>query len=148
MNMFRICIALSCGLALAAAPGCSKESPRPEDKTTAAAPKPAAPPAATTAEAPYVSESEAKKIFVARCASCHGTDGKGDGPGAAALNPKPRNYTDAEWQKTVTDEQVAKTIVYGGAAVGKSPIMPAHPDLDAKPEVVTALVKVIRGFAQ
>ena len=39
-----------------------------------------------------------------------------------------------------------KTITLGGAAVGKSPIMPASPDLDAKPEVVDGLVKIIRKF--
>lgn len=91
---------------------------------------------------------EAKSAFETRCATCHGSTGKGDGPGAAALNPKPRNYTDKAWQKSVTDEQIKKTIVMGGAAVGKSPIMPASPDLDSKPEQVDALVKLIRGFGE
>jgi len=27
------------------------------------------------------------------CSPCHGTSGRGDGPAAAALNPKPANYT-------------------------------------------------------
>lgn len=88
----------------------------------------------------------AREIFNSRCSACHGTDGKGDGPGAAALNPKPRNYTDKTWQSSVTDEQIKKTILYGGAAVGKSPIMPASPDLDGKPEVLDGLVKIVRGF--
>lgn len=88
----------------------------------------------------------AREVFNARCSACHGTSGHGDGPGAAALNPKPRNYTDKAWQTSVTDEQIKKTILYGGAAVGKSPIMPASPDLDAKPEVVDGLVKIVRGF--
>lgn len=78
---------------------------------------------------------------------CHGQSGKGDGPGAAALNPKPRDYTNAEWQKTVTDDEIAKIIVQGGAAVGKSPNMPANPDLASKPQVVQGLVKVVRSFA-
>jgi len=30
-----------------------------------------------------------KKLFEANCATCHGKTGRGDGPGAAALNPKP-----------------------------------------------------------
>ena len=29
------------------------------------------------------------------CTACHGEAGKGDGPGAAALNPKPANWTSA-----------------------------------------------------
>jgi len=37
--------------------------------------------------------AEGKKIFMTTCAPCHGTTGRGDGPAAAALNPKPANYT-------------------------------------------------------
>ena len=66
---------------------------------------------------------------------------------AGALNPKPRNYTDASWQASVTDAQLRKTILLGGAAVGKSPIMPSSPDLDEKPDVVEGLVKIVRRFA-
>lgn len=90
----------------------------------------------------------AKTIYDSRCGACHGLTGKGDGAGAAALNPKPRNYTDKAWQSSVTDEQIRKTIVYGGAAVGKSPVMPGSPDLDSKPEVVDGLVAIVRGFGK
>lgn len=89
----------------------------------------------------------ADTIFTTRCATCHGTTGKGDGPASAALNPKPRNYTDPEWQKTVSDEHIKKTIVEGGAAVGKSPLMVPNPDLAGKEIVLDGLVKIIRGFA-
>jgi mono/diheme cytochrome c family protein len=138
-----------CGVLLAW--GCSRnEAPSPESKPAAPAqPAPQAPsptPAATAAVGG--GDAEAKKLFKARCVVCHGQNGKGDGPGAAALNPKPRDYTNAEWQKTVTDEEIAKTIVQGGAAVGKSPNMPPNPDLASKPEVVQGLVKVVRSFAQ
>ncbi len=87
-------------------------------------------------------------MFKIRCSVCHGTSGKGDGPGSAALNPKPRNYTDAEWQKSVTDEQIRNTILMGGAAVGKSPNMPASPDLQSKPQVLDGLVQVVRSFGK
>jgi mono/diheme cytochrome c family protein len=33
-----------------------------------------------------------KKSVETNCASCHGAQGKGDGPAAAALNPKPANW--------------------------------------------------------
>jgi cytochrome c553 len=88
----------------------------------------------------------ARAEFKNRCATCHGEEGKGNGPAAGALNPKPRNYTDTTWQKSVTDDQIKKTIVMGGAAVGKSPIMPASPDLDSKPEVLNGIVAVVRAF--
>lgn len=127
--------------ALAVAACNDPSGPKPGATTKMAAgspPAPAANQAAVTAEA--------KEMFASRCAPCHGASGKGDGPGAAALNPKPRDYTDAAWQKSVTDEQLKKTIVMGGAAVGKSPIMPGSPDLESKPEVVGALVKLVRDF--
>ena len=91
------------------------------------------------------SVADAHELFKSRCTPCHGETGHGDGPGAASLNPKPRNYTDAAWQKSVKDEDIKKTILYGGAAVGKSPIMPANPDLEGKPEL-DGLVAIVRGF--
>ncbi len=105
-------------------------------------------PASSSAATARPPSADAQKIFAERCAVCHGASGKGDGVGAAALNPKPRNYTDKTWQGTVTDEQIKKTIVYGGAAVGKSPIMPSSPDLDGKAETVDGLVQIVRGFGQ
>lgn len=104
------------------------------------------PAGATTAFSGTADLGAARTIFNERCAACHGTEGKGNGPASAALTPKPRNYTDPSWQASVTDEQIRKTIKLGGAAVGKSPVMPASPDLDEKPEVVEGLVKIVRKF--
>lgn len=119
----------------------SKESPREELEVTSppAQPQQAEKPAGS----PKVA---AKQTFVQRCVVCHGDKGAGDGPGAAAIDPKPRAFSDPEWQESVTDEHIEKVIVSGGAAVDKSPLMPGHPDLKDKPEVVAELVKIIRGF--
>ncbi|HEU0031425.1 MAG TPA: cytochrome c [Kofleriaceae bacterium] len=92
--------------------------------------------------------AEARNTFNTFCSTCHGQNGKGDGPGAANLNPKPRNYTDKQWQASVTDDQIKKIILEGGAAVGKSPMMPANPQFRDKPEVVNELVKIVRSFGQ
>jgi len=89
----------------------------------------------------------ASATFRHRCAPCHGDQGKGDGPGANALNPKPRDYTDPAWQRSVSDEDIKLAIVRGGTAVGKSALMPAQPDLANKPAELDALVRVIRGFS-
>ena len=35
-----------------------------------------------------------KKVFAANCVACHGAGGKGDGPAAAAITPKPRDISD------------------------------------------------------
>ena len=92
-------------------------------------------------------EKEAQDIFKNRCTMCHGQSGKGDGPAGAALNPKPRNWTDTEWQKVVTNEEIEKAILGGGQAVGKSVLMPANPDLANKPEVVKALRQIVRSYS-
>jgi mono/diheme cytochrome c family protein len=131
------------------AAACSKsEAPAPSEShasTQAAAPVQTV---AATASDNGPSTAQAKEIFNSRCAACHGADGKGNGPGAITLNPKPRNYHDKAWQAQVTDEGIRKTILYGGAAVGKSPIMPASPDLDSKPQVLDGLVKLVREFGK
>ena len=89
---------------------------------------------------------QSKQMFATVCATCHGMDGTGNGPAASTLNPKPRNYTDAAWQASVTDDELRKTILKGGGAVGKSMMMPGNPQLEGQPEVLDGLVKIIRGF--
>jgi mono/diheme cytochrome c family protein len=91
---------------------------------------------------------EARNTFNSLCSTCHGQSGTGDGPGAAALNPKPRNYTDKAWQASVTDDQIRQIILGGGASVGKSPMMPASPQFKDKPFVVDELVKIVRSFGK
>jgi mono/diheme cytochrome c family protein len=128
-------------LALPLSTACSKRSASDAPAATTqpvAVPEPPPPPADPAADA--------RKLFTTKCVVCHGDHGAGDGPGALALNPKPRAFGDPAWQSTVTDEQIKKTIVEGGAAVGKSPAMPANPDLANKPEELAALVKIVRDF--
>lgn len=130
---------------------CSDSKPA-EPTTTAPAPVAAPVAAPAPAPAPVAAAvdpvAEAATIFSTRCAACHGVDGKGDGVAAASLNPKPRAYSDQEWQKSVDDSHIAKVIVEGGPSVGKSPLMTANPDLKDKPEVVAALVAKIRSYRQ
>lgn len=90
--------------------------------------------------------AEAEKVFTFRCSVCHGPQGRGDGPGGAALDPHPRNFTDPKWQASVTDEHIEKIIQYGGSAVGKSPNMPSNPDLTEKQAVVQALRAHVRSL--
>lgn len=111
------------------------------------APAPASGSDTTAAGSPAAAE-EARGIFNSLCSTCHGQDGKGDGAAAANLDPKPRNYTDKAWQASITDQQIADTIVKGGAAMGKSPLMPPSPQLADKPDVVAELVKIVRGFGK
>ena len=46
-----------------------------------------------------------KGVYESRCAPCHGDRGGGDGPAAAALEPKPRNFLAPEfWQGRTTTQ--------------------------------------------
>jgi cytochrome c553 len=94
-------------------------------------------------------DAQAAAMVRDTCAVCHGVSGKGDGQMAQNLNPKPRDYTDPAWQASVTDEQIKTIIMEGGQAVGKSPTMPAQKNqLAGKPEVLDALVRLIRSFGK
>lgn len=91
-------------------------------------------------------KGEAAQKWDTLCVSCHGKKGHGDGLASASLKVKPRSFSDQAWQKSVTDEHLAKVIVEGGKAVGKSELMPPSPDLKDKPEVVKELVRKIRSL--
>lgn len=69
--------------------------------------------------------AKGKETFQTTCAACHGAEGKGDGVAAAALDPKPRNLSDAAYVSTLSDEHLYKVISEGGASVGLSPMMAA-----------------------
>lgn len=90
----------------------------------------------------------ARNYFAQTCALCHGMDGTGNGPAATSLNPKPRNYTDPNWQASITDADIKKIIVVGGQGVGKSPSMPPNPGLAGNDAMLDGLVKIIRGFGK
>lgn len=79
------------------------------------------------------------------CSSCHGETGKGDGPAGAALTPHPRNFVDAAWQSSTSDERMANVISKGGAANGLSAIMAPWGGV-LNPDQVKEMVAHIRKF--
>ena len=81
----------------------------------------------TGAIASYVWADGVKDLYEDRCASCHGSGGKGDGPAGKMLQPAPQSFATA--LKGKTDDYLKKVIKEGGAAVGKSASMPASSDL-------------------
>jgi mono/diheme cytochrome c family protein len=42
--------------------------------------------------------ADAKTLYTANCGPCHGDKGRGDGPAAPGLNPKPADHTSAAVQ--------------------------------------------------
>lgn len=87
-----------------------------------------------------------KKVFETYCVACHGATGKGDGAAAAALNPKPRNFADAAYMGTRTDEQLRKIVAEGGAANGLSPLMAGWAS-SLKPHEIDNVVGYVRTLA-
>lgn len=82
------------------------------------------------------------KLYAERCSGCHGDDGKGDGPAAAALVPKPRNFRDAAfWQGRKDDD--LKAVVHKGK-VGT--MMPPFDGVLSDAEIA-AVVAHVRRFA-
>ncbi len=121
----------SAALLTVACGGMDSPPPKPEpvrDAPKAQPKEPAAPPAAFDAAA----------VFKTNCSTCHGEGGAGDGVAGAALDPKPRDFTDATWWEGVADDHVKTVFMKGGPAAGKSPLMapfghlfPAAADQDA-----------------
>jgi len=125
---------------------CGKNSDPPKPTSGSPNAKPESGPSHGRPAGGAGTKSQADLMFATVCATCHGADGTGNGPAAAALNPKPRDYTDAKWQASITDELLKETILKGGQGVGKSAMMPGQPQLADQPEVLDGLVKIIRQF--
>jgi len=54
-----------------------------------------------------------RKLFAETCATCHGAEGKGDGPGAKGLTPVPRNFTVGGWKNGSRVENIYRTLEEG-----------------------------------
>lgn len=53
-------------------------------------------------------------LYAQSCATCHGADGKGDGPGGAGITPKPRNFAvKGAWKNGTRLEDIYKTLDEG-----------------------------------
>lgn len=63
------------------------------------------------------SVEEGKQLYVGggTCFNCHGEKGKGDGEGGASFDPKPRDFTNVQWQKARTDGEIYWAITNGTA---------------------------------
>ena len=93
--------------------------------------------AITAPSAAVAGDAEAGNAsFQANCASCHGPTGAGDGPVAVALDPKPRNFSEAQFKYDTdgdgtagTDADLSNVIKQGAAAFGGNAMMAPLPHL-------------------
>ncbi len=77
----------------------------------------------TSPEFGKASAGRGKVIYKEYCAQCHGFTGKGDGPAASGIEPKPAIHTNIAFDQ-VPVEYLYNMINHGGAAMGKSANMP------------------------
>lgn len=85
--------------------------------------------------------AKGKDLYQTNCASCHGTEGRGDGPAGSALNPPPRSfYETAGWKNGREFSQLYKTLQEGIAGSG----MTAYEFL--APEDRVAIIQFIRSL--
>jgi mono/diheme cytochrome c family protein len=54
-----------------------------------------------------------KDLYEGKCRICHGANGKGDGPAAAALSPSPANFTDPQFWRNNAVKKIEDTIHTG-----------------------------------
>lgn len=125
--------------------GCGGEASTTATKASVAAPSAALQQESSPATAPAADLKEGKQIYDTACAACHGTSGKGDGPGAGALDPKPRDFSDKAYMTKLTDADIRNTIKYGGGIKGM-PQMPSHPQFSEAE--LASLVAHVRSMQQ
>jgi mono/diheme cytochrome c family protein len=91
-------------------------------------------------------------VFAKRCAICHGPDGRGNGPAAASMIPRPRDFTQGlfKYKSTIrteppTDDDLRRVVEQGLQASA----MPSFRDLlsDAEIGAVVDEVKRLAGIS-
>jgi cytochrome c oxidase cbb3-type subunit 3 len=82
-------------------------------------------PPTTAGAGPSGNAAAGREVHSANCAKCHGAGGKGDGPAGKLLKTKPADWTDKNKMSQLSDADLFNVIKNGGAAVGKSKLMPA-----------------------
>ena len=68
-------------------------------------------------------EARGHRVFLQRCATCHGPHGRGDGQNAYNLRPPPPDFQESLAKLSAADRR--KVIEGGTATLGRSPLCPA-----------------------
>jgi len=82
------------------------------------------------------------RIYAEQCAGCHGDDGRGDGPAAAALIPKPRNFRDPAFWQDRTPAQIEAIVRAGKPGSMMMAFGGALSDAE-----IAAVARFVHGFA-
>ncbi len=89
---------------------------------------------------------DGRAIFEAHCAVCHGSTGRGDGPGARLIRQKMLDFSDAAAMRGVNDRFLFDIIKKGSSQFGRSNAMPAW-GMKLTDEEIRAVVAYIRSLA-
>jgi cytochrome c oxidase cbb3-type subunit I/II len=74
-----------------------------------------------------------KEIYLNNCVACHGVNGDGRGPAAAAIpGAKPRNFVEGKFKYGSTPEQLFKTVSEGVTGTAMPPWKTALPEDDRR----------------
>lgn len=81
-------------------------------------------------------QARGKAVYDAHCVECHGAGGKGDGPSASYLTPRPRDFTSGKYKIRTTesgtvpsDDDLLATVrrgLYGTSMPGWDRVLPDH----------------------
>lgn len=83
-----------------------------------------------------------KRTYDGLCASCHGPEGKGDGPAAASLDPGPTDWSHPDGHARTDSAQKAWLITHG---VGSGSAMPPFEAALSQGQILNVLA-VVEGF--
>lgn len=90
-------------------------------------------------------DKKTERTWKAKCASCHGADGKGKTDQGQKMQIA--DYTDAAWQKSKTDADIKKAITDGVKREKNGAKQEMEPYKDAlAPEQIDQLVVYIRSL--
>ena len=85
--------------------------------------------------------SRGYEIYMSQCLSCHGLQGRGDGPRSYSTPIKPRNLKEEPWKYGEDEEAVRRIITKGGP----NGVMPAF-EVTIKGRDLDAIVKYCRSL--
>ena len=104
-------------VSIGAMAGCGQKAENKDDEDIMAGAPTTTATTDSAAKPGEVSMALGEQVVQTNCVLCHGQSGKGDGPGGAALNPKPRDWTDHAYMGTRTDDQLYDVIYNGKGAM-------------------------------
>jgi high-affinity iron transporter len=79
------------------------------------------PPAQAAGTAAAADPVKGQAVYMANCMACHGAAADGNGPAAAALKPRPTNFSSAAWWEGKDDARVRSAIKSGKPGTAMMP---------------------------